>query len=392
MDVIARRANDAFHHVQPRFGRGQKYHNVPVAHIAIGKQGPGPRTLGGKLNPVHEDVIADQQCVFHRAGGDFERLHHKSDDEQTSHEYRCQRGEKLDRRLLRFLFHIAVFGLVFFFRQYAFHASSFPQSRIVLKRPLLQGQAEKFLVYQPQGAVPPCDLKQMCQPIGEVIKPAAERRSRVPIPCFYRPVDHQRPPDNVFPRDESPEPAVLAVVAVVAHHKIVSLWDDELAVFYQFPHFQPPLSLQPDRRNVEARKVVAEHIVRRVQKAHVGFLQRLAVNPHLLIDQAQLVSRQPNHTLDEMLLRIDRIVKDDNVAARNLLVRHHTIAQTRSAVAELVHQQIVAYKKRVHHRFRRNLKSLHHKRDYKHSDHYCACQRLQRANQIRSRRLNSAIV
>src|SRR5947209_3543720 len=85
------------------------------------------------------------------------------------------------------------------------------------------------LVYQPQRAAPARVLKQMCQRICESVSLAA---ARVFIGTLHRPVDQQRASDDVFPRYEAPIPAVLAVVAIVTHHKIMSLRNDEFAVLH----------------------------------------------------------------------------------------------------------------------------------------------------------------
>src|SRR5271166_3659877 len=159
------------------------------------------------------------------------------------------------------------------------------------------GASAPASVYQPQRPVPARDLKQVRDPIRNVIQPALQRPHPMVIPIPHRPINHQRPPNNIFPRHKSPIAAVLAVVAIVAHHKIMSLGHNQLAILHQFPHLQPPLPFQPKRWNVGPRKIVPEHIVRRLQESHVRFVDRFAVDPDFLLHQPQPVARQPDHPL-----------------------------------------------------------------------------------------------
>ena len=117
----------------------------------------------------------------------------------------------------------------------------------------------------------------------------------------------------------------------------MALRDDQLAIFDQFSHLQPPFSFQSQDRDVHTRKIVAKSVVRGFQKAHVGFFDGLSIDPHSLINHPQVIAGNTNHPLQEMLRRIDRIVKHDNIAPRNLLVGHDVISETSSAIAELVH-------------------------------------------------------
>ena len=59
---------------------------------------------GRELHPVHEDMVADQQRVFHRTGGNLESLQDERNDEQPGHQNRRQRGQKFDCSLARLFF------------------------------------------------------------------------------------------------------------------------------------------------------------------------------------------------------------------------------------------------------------------------------------------------
>src|SRR5271169_5346103 len=104
VNPVSGHANDALHDIKSRGLGRQKHHDIPKPHVPIGKQRAHPRTPGRELDAVHKNVIADQQRVLHRTRWNLKRLHHKRDDEQPGYQHRCQRGEKLDRGLLRLLF------------------------------------------------------------------------------------------------------------------------------------------------------------------------------------------------------------------------------------------------------------------------------------------------
>src|SRR5579871_1650682 len=90
-----------------------------------------------------------------------------------------------------------------------------------------------------------------------------------------RPVGQERLPDDPGAGDGPPEPAVLGVRAVVAHHVVVA-------------------SGNGDRLGEVARRVaVALH--------DVGVGLRLAVADHVSVDDREMVARESDHALDERL-------------------------------------------------------------------------------------------
>src|ERR1700757_1025260 len=167
----------------------------------------------------------------------------------------------------------------------------------------------KYSVYQPKRAVPARDLKDVSDGVREVIEPALNRRRWIFVPVPHGPVNDQRLADNIFPRYESPIVAVLAVIPVIAQQEKMALW---------------------------------ENIIGRFQKSHVGLIQRLAIDPDLLVHHPQVVPRYADHAFDKVLLRIHGIVKHDDVSALDLLIRHQAITQAMPAVNKLVHQQVIA--------------------------------------------------
>src|SRR6476661_3763577 len=58
-----------------------------------------------------------------------------------------------------------------------------------------------------------------------------------------RPINKERSADHVFPGNESPEPAVQANVAIIAHAKKTVRRDYQLAVFQMLPHHNGPFRI-----------------------------------------------------------------------------------------------------------------------------------------------------
>src|SRR5579863_4049069 len=92
----------------------------------------------------------------------------------------------------------------------------------------------RFSPHQPQRPAPSRDLKNMSDRICEVIKLTTDRRRcRHLAFALHRPVNQQRPPNNILLRHKSPIPAVVTIVAIVSHHEIMPLGNNQLPVFHQ---------------------------------------------------------------------------------------------------------------------------------------------------------------
>src|SRR5215471_1075281 len=59
-----------------------------------------PRGLWRRGNTVDNQVVADEQCLFHRTGWDAEGLQVKSQDEERRYEKSCPRRDLLYHALL----------------------------------------------------------------------------------------------------------------------------------------------------------------------------------------------------------------------------------------------------------------------------------------------------
>src|SRR5271157_4399738 len=109
--MVAGHAHNPFHHKQTLFLRRKKHNNVVAADVAIGHQWAHPPRWWRELLPDHEYVVADEQRILHRTGGNFKRLQNKRDDEQAGDQHSRQRSQEFHRRLTRFFVH----NLFFFF-------------------------------------------------------------------------------------------------------------------------------------------------------------------------------------------------------------------------------------------------------------------------------------
>src|SRR5690242_18704900 len=115
------------------------------------------------------------------------------------------------------------------------------------------------LLYKSESPVPAGDLQDMAQRIQEPVKfitGSELHTGRIRI--VNRPVDQQRPTNNILARHKSPVAAVKAVIAVVAHHEVIPFRNDELIVYNQLLHLGPPGAAHRwHYGQVEARELVA---------------------------------------------------------------------------------------------------------------------------------------
>src|SRR5205085_5825802 len=196
---------------------------------------------------------------------------------------------------------------------------------------------------------------RVAEEVNEVVQ--GERRVAARRALVVRPVDEHRATDDEVARDEAPEAAVLAVVAVVAHDEVVVFGHVEgLAADYvgrRFERFGKPVDVVVEairRGRVRARQRVALHVcqwrallvaarsrvvvVRRVIRRDSVLFERLAVDENLRASDFDVVARQPYHTLHVVRLITDGVahvlgtelnrgefagvVKDEYVAASYL--------------------------------------------------------------------------
>src|ERR1700690_1494512 len=84
-----------------------------------------------------------------------------------------------------------------------------------------------------------------------------------------------------------------------------------------------------------------------------------------------------------MLAGINRILENDDVAMLNMTIRHEGVPEPSAAIAQFVHQKVVADKQGVLHGFRRNLEGLHDESDDENRDDNGRQQRNHRTHPVR---------
>src|SRR4029079_9865503 len=90
-----------------------------------------------------------------------------------------------------------------------------------------------------------------------------------------------------------------------------------------------------------------------VRLAHGG-----TVDDHLLIDEADVIARNTDHTLHEVLRWMHRVTEDDDVAAMDLGVGKNVSPESAAGVMDLIDEQVIADQQGVLHRFRGDLERL----------------------------------
>src|SRR4051812_42610196 len=114
-----------------------------------------------------------------------------------------------------------------------FPSASLPR-RSLLSSPMCFPKLRSFdlSVYQPQCPVPARDLKEVGYRVGKVMKPPTKAGGNIPVPIPHRPVDDERSSNNIFPGYKAPVTAVLTVIPIIAHDKIMAFGNNQLAVFH----------------------------------------------------------------------------------------------------------------------------------------------------------------
>ncbi len=128
-------------------------------------------------------------------------------------------------------------------------------------------------------------------------------------------VDDEGFADDGFAGDEAPVAAVFAVVAVVAEDEVVAGGDDELVVFDEGAHADPPAGVDLGIGGLEAGEVVAEVVGRAGAVDGVGLSEGVAVDVDEAVVEAEVVAGKADDAFDEVEGGVDGIVEDDDVAA-----------------------------------------------------------------------------
>ena len=178
-----------------------------MADFAVGEERAQPTGRGRELFTVDENMIADEETVFHGTGRDFEILKDKRHDEEDDDEHFSQGGKKLQRRLGRFFV---------------------DNDRLLLRRHGMNS-FQNFLANQFQSSGPTCFVKEVNDDVGNEAEPIGDRSHLVLIGWRDEgPVDEHGTADDISLGNKSPEAAIVADVAIVSHGEVAVGGDNDV--------------------------------------------------------------------------------------------------------------------------------------------------------------------
>src|SRR5262245_34470513 len=119
-----------------------------------------------------------------------------------------------------------------------------------------------------------------------------------------REIDEQGPALDVRRRKKAPVPAVLRIVAIVTHHEVLTVRNGDRTVFLA----------QVTRLR---RRVLGEGL----EELDVGLVELIAIDVHQLPSKLQTITRQADHALDQIAVRLLRGLEHDDVAALDVAPR-----------------------------------------------------------------------
>src|SRR5260370_42220005 len=163
---------------------------------------------------------------------------------------------------------------------------------------------------------------------------------------IHRPVNQKRTPADGVAVHESPIPAVLTVIAVVAHGEILPGRNDDLAVVDIFLYLRSPLRNRVWRHHLASRR--REGVVKGIGKYRRGvhsvwFIEALPVDEHIPVDQLQAITGEDDDPLHEMLVIGVRVLENNDVTALELAVRKYFFVPSSGPPKNKVdHQKLVA--------------------------------------------------
>src|SRR5687767_1170372 len=168
---------------------------------------------------------------------------------------------------------------------------------------------------------------------------------------FVGPVNDECPALYIIARQEPPIAAVLGVIAVIAHYKVMFRRNSDWTVVLA-------------RIAAECGPIAGFDFLRhRGRLFHVvgmRLVDQLAIDVNALVPYLDLLARQSNDPLDEIPLRILRVLEHDHFAAGDFLhgkERPFDSARIR-AEYELIDEQVIANQEVGLHRSGRNLEGL----------------------------------
>ena len=158
-----------------------------------------------------------------------------------------------------------------------------------------------------------------------------------------RPVDNNGLAFDILIRDIAPEPAVIAVVAIIPHHEIGM------------------------RRHGYGTEVIARLLLagqdHGILEYGVFDDQWFPVNIHFLVFDQDSVARKADDPFDKILIRIDGVLEDDHIFAVNIFNgdEHFSCKRISNAINKFINQDMIADEQGRYHGPRGDLKGLNDK-------------------------------
>src|ERR1700761_6864784 len=122
------------------------------------------------------------------------------------------------------------------------------------------------------------------------------------------------PPDDLLACNESPVTAVLTVVTVVAHDKVMSFRHGNPAVTQNAPQLHPPQGIGIGGGGAQRREVIAESIRHGGGVDRVRLVQRHTIDEDTALAETKMVARETDHSFYQRACGIGGIVEDHKVA------------------------------------------------------------------------------
>src|SRR5208282_4830545 len=127
-------------------------------------------------------------------------------------------------------------------------------------------------------------------------------------------VDQQGPSRDVLAGHKAPVTAVQTLVAIIAEDEITIARHDQLSILDENAQLPRPGAADVLIAPVAAREIIAKRVGEMFLKNGIRLSQSVPIDIDAAVPQTYAVARKADDALDEVLRRVLRIVKDDDVA------------------------------------------------------------------------------
>jgi len=188
----------------------------------------------------------------------------------------------------------------------------------------------------PECPAPTCFGEEIKEDIGKLFQSIRDARLKIFISWrFKRPIDNKGFAQNIIARNKSPKAAVLAVIPVIAHRKILA------------------------QGNVIRPIVLAN--ASRINVLSIALLKRFAVDINGAADHLERVAGHPHQPLDISYFRAIGILENYDIPASGRLIGKYRVQQSGlNSIDKLIDEEMVANQKVGFHGSRGNLEGLDH--------------------------------